>query len=219
MREVYHNLCRDMKRSISADRIALLEKEATELADTFKQDRFKGYRLLKRQHRSRTKAVMPPEKDFTEHYRVQYQLGTEVPLEVAGCELPASPLDDILSQDDFDTGIRSLNANRQPGHDGCAPEYLKRGGPVLHQWLFVLMTRIWSFVCDLPLVDRIGCLIPIPKKTSSTSVDSTRPICLLTSIYKLYAIIVFQKVRDRVKEFISWTQTGFIRGRSCSNNL
>ena len=81
------------------------------------------------------------------------------------------------------------------------------------------MTRIWSFVCDLPLADRIGCLIPIPKKTSSTSVDTTRPICLLTSIYKLYAIIVFQKVRDRVKEFVSWTQAGFIRGRSCANNL
>ena len=219
MREVYRGLRRDTRHSISADRIALLEKEATELADAFKQDRFKGYRLLKRQHKTRTKAVMPPEKEFTEHYRAQYQLGPEVPLEVSGCVLTASPLDDVLSRDDFDSGIRSLNANRQPGHDGCAPEYLKCGGPLLHQWLFVLMTRVWQFVCDLPLVDRIGCLIPIPKKSSSTSVDTTRPICLLTSIYKLYAIIVFQKVRDRVKEFVSWTQAGFIRGRSCSNNL
>ena len=219
MRETYRSLRRDTRHSISSDRIALLETEAAELADTFKHDRFKGYRLLKRQHRARTKAVMPPEKEFTDHYRAQYQLGTEVPLEVSGCVLPASPLDDVLSRDDFDSGIRSLNANRQPGHDGCAPEYLKRGGPVLHQWMFVLMTRVWQFVCDLPLVDRIGRLIPIPKKSSSTSVDTTRPICLLTSTYKLYAIIVFQKVRDRVKEFVSWTQAGFIRGRSCSNNL
>ena len=30
---------------------------------------------------------------------------------------------------------------------------------------------------------------------------------------------MFQKVRDRVKEFVSWTQAGFIKGRSCSNNL
>ena len=36
-------------------------------------------------------------------------------------------------------------------------------------------------------------------------------ICLLTTIYKLYAILVFQKVRDRVKEFVSWTQAGFIK--------
>ena len=68
-------------------------------------------------------------------------------------------------------------------------------------------------------MDSLGCLIPIPKKTSATSVDTTRPICLLTTIYKLYAILVFQKVRDRVKEFVSWTQAGFIKGRSCSNNL
>ena len=219
MRDTYRSLRRDTKSSISVDRIATLEKEARELSDTFKEDRFKGYRLLKRQHRTRTKAVMPPEVDFTEHYRTHYQLGAEEPLEVAGCELPDSTSDDVLSRDDFDCGLRSLNANRQPGHDDCPPEYLKRGGPVLHQWLFLLMTRIWTFVCDLPLVDRIGCLMPIPKKTSSVSVDSTRPICLLTSIYKLYALIVFQKVRDRVKEFVSWTQAGFIRGRSCANNL
>ena len=83
----------------------------------------------------------------------------------------------------------------------------------------MLLVRIWTFVSDLPPIDRIGALKPIPKKTSSTSVDSTRPICLLTSIYKLYAIIVFQKVRDRVREYVTWTQAGFIRGRSCANNL
>ena len=219
MRDEYRSLRRNTKLSISADRIALLEKDAAELADAFKKDRFKGYRLLKQQHRVRTNAILPPEQEFTEHYRTQYQLGAEEPLVVDSCELLDSPSDDVLTRDDFVSGLRSLNANRQPGHDNCAPEYLKRGGPVLHQWLFVLMTRIWSFACDLPLVDRIGCLIPIPKKSSSTSVDTTRPICLLTSIYKLHAIIVFQKVRDRVKEFVSWTQAGFIRGRSCANNL
>jgi hypothetical protein len=42
---------------------------------------------------------------------------------------------------------------------------------------------------------------------------------LLTTFYKLYAILVFQKVRIRIKEFVSWTQAGFIQGRSCANNL
>ena len=181
MHDIYRSWLRDTKCSISADRIALLEKEALELADAFKQDRFKGYRVLKLQHRKRTKTVMPLVKDFTDHYRAHYQLGDELPLDVASYDLPACP------SDDFDAGLRSLNANRAPGHDNCAPEYIKRGGLILRQWLFVLMTRIWTFTCDLPLVDRIGCSIPIPKKTRSMSVDSTRPICLLTSIYKLYA--------------------------------
>ena len=76
-------------------------------------------------------------------------------------------------------------------------------------------------VCDAPLptMDSLGCLIPIPKKSSATSVDTMRPIYLLTTIYKLYAILAFQKVRDRVKEFVSWTQAGFIKVQSCSNNL
>ena len=112
MSDTYRSLHRDTTRCISADRIAMLEKEAKDLADAFKEDRFKGHRLLKRQHRSRTKAVLPPEADFTEHYRTHYQLGVE----------------------------------------------------------------------DLPLADRIGCLMPIPKKNSSVTVESTRPICLLISI-------------------------------------
>ena len=162
---------------------------------------------------------MPPESDFTAHYSNQYKPGTEQPLVVDSCDLPASEDDDNLSRENFDSGINSLNENRSPGVDDCAPEYIKRGGPKLLQWLFVLMTRLLTFVTSLPDVDRLGRLTLIPKKSSATSVDATRPICLLTTIYKLYAILVFQKVRDRVKEFVSWTQAGFIKGRSCANNL
>lgn len=219
MRDEYRSMCRETKQAIRNDRNSTLEKEAMELADAFAQNRFNGYRLLKRQHRTRTKAILPPETEFTKHYRAHYQAGSEEPLEVASCDLPPLPADDILTCEDFNTGVQTLNSNRQPGHDYCEPEYVKLGGPRLLHWTYTLMLRIWTFVCVLPAVDRIGCLIPIPKKSSSTSVDASRPICLLTTLYKLYAILVFQKVRERVREFVSWTQAGFIRGRSCSNNL
>ena len=91
----------------------------------------------------------------------------------------------------LDAEVRRLNINRQPGHDGCAPEFVKHGGPIFLKWLFVLMARIWSSGCDLPTVDRIGSLLPIPKKAGGTLVSSFRPICLLTTVYKLYAILVF----------------------------
>ena len=32
-------------------------------------------------------------------------------------------------------------------------------------------------------------------------------------------MLVFWKVHDRVKAFVSWSRAGFIRGRSCGNNL
>ena len=219
MRDTFRNLCGDLKRAISRDRTIALEKEAVELSEAFNVNRFKGYKLLKQQHRTRSNAIMPPETEFTEHYRNHYQAGQEEPLTVFGCELPPLETDDTLSREDFDEGVRCLNENRAPGHDSCAPEYLKRGGPLLLDWIFVLMTRIWTFASNIPVIDRIGSIMPIPKKASSTSVDATRPICLLTSIYKLYAVLVFQKVRDRVKEYVTWTQAGFIRGRSCANNL
>ena len=219
LRSVYRSMCRETKHSIKADRNALLEQEASDLSQAFSEDTFKGYSLLKRQHRTRTTAILPPESDFTNHYRLHYELGDEVPLELHTCELSPCTDDDTLTRDNFDDGVRSLNSNRSSGHDNVAPEYIKHGGSVLLQWTFVLMTRIWSFVCDLPPIDRIGTLLPIPKKAGGGTVSSFRPICLLTSLYKLYAVIVFHKVRDRVKDFVSWTQAGFIRGRSCGNNL
>ena len=155
---------------------------------------------------------MPPEADFTSHYSIHYKTGTEEPLLVHSCNLPPSEDDDTLSRQNFDEGIKALNENRSPGTDGCAPEYIKRGGPTLLQWLFVLMTRLWSFEIPLPQIDRLGRLVPIPKKSAATSVDAT-------TFYKIYAILVFRKVRSRVKEFVSWTQAGFIKGRSCANNL
>ena len=218
-RNAHRTLCKEVKKSIADDRNRRLESEAAELSDAFSVSPFKGYSLLKQQHRKPTSAIMPPESDFTEHYRSHYQLGLEQPLHIASCDLPASGEDDTLSRESFDVGVKSLNENRSPGVDDCAPEYIKRGGPKLLQWLFILMTRLWLFETTLPSIDSLGRLIPIPKKASATSVDTTRPICLLTTIYKLYAILVFQKVRDRVKEFVSWTQAGFIKGRSCANNL
>ena len=218
-REQYRSICRETKNAIKVDRNAKLEREATELADAFRQDTFKGYSMLKRQHKTRSKAVLPPEADFTSHYRSHYELGPETPVEVHGCELPISDSDETLTRDDFDAGVRSLNSNRAAGQDNMAPEFVKHGGAVLLQWIFVLMSRLWPFSCELPLIDRLGCLLPIPKKAGGTIVSCFRPICLLTSLYKLYAIIVFQKVRNRVKDFVTCTQAGFIRGRSCGNNL
>ena len=111
---------------------------------------------------------MPPEADFTTHYCSHYQLGPEEHLEVSGCDLPPSDSDDILTRDEFDAGVRRLNSNRQPGQDDCAPEYVKYGGPVLLQWIFTLMLRIWTFACELPEIDRIGCLLPVLKKAGGT---------------------------------------------------
>ena len=218
-RKAHRKLCQDCKKAIASDRNRVLETEAAELAEAFSQDRFKGYKLLKQQHSKSTNAIMPPEAEFTHHYQTHYQPGPEMPLNVSGCELGPSLEDDTLSFADFESGIKTLNENRSPGIDECAPEYIKRGGPKLWQWLYVLMTRLWALTDQLPSTDCVGRLIPIPKKTNATSVDKTRPICLLTTFYNIYAILVFQKVRTRIKEFVSWTQAGFIQGRSCANNL
>ena len=137
----YRSLCRETKRAIKNDRNALLEREASGLSGAFSENTFRGCSLLEQQHRTRTDAVLPPESDFTDHYR-SHGPGGGVPLELHSCELPPCADDDTLTCTDFDAGVRSLNSNRSAGQDNVVPEYIKHGGPVLLQWTFVFMTRI-----------------------------------------------------------------------------
>ena len=104
-----------MKEAVAFDRNQKLEREASELTEAFSASPFKGYSLLKKQHRAPAKAIMPPESDFTAHYSNQYKPGTEQPLVVDSCDLPASEDDYNLSRENFDSGVNSLNENRSPG--------------------------------------------------------------------------------------------------------
>ena len=103
-RDAHRTLCKDVKRAVAADR-----------------------------NRKPTTAIMPPEAEFINHYRAHYQPGPEQPLQIAGCELPTSVSDDLLTQADFESGVKSLNENRELGLDECAPEYIKHGGALLWQ--------------------------------------------------------------------------------------
>ena len=79
-RKMHRALCKEVKKSIADDRNRRLESEAVQLSDAFSMSPFKGYSLLKQQHRKPTSAILPPESDFTEHYRSHYQSVPEQPL-------------------------------------------------------------------------------------------------------------------------------------------
>ena len=61
-----------------------------------------------------------------------------------------------------------MNSGRAAGSDHVAPELIKQAGSTLLNLLFVLMQRIWTFSSELPLIDRLGSLLPIPKKAGGT---------------------------------------------------
>jgi len=104
----------------------------------------------------------------------------------------------LITRSLADANVRSLKSSRSAGLNNISPEFKKCCRPV--QWIFVLIQRIWKFSCDLSTTGRLTSSHPKESRWDK----SFRPICLLTSIYKLYAILVFQKER-RVKDFVSWT--------------
>ena len=88
IRSKYPILCNKVNKYIARDRNFELESEAAQLSDAFSVSPFKGYSLLKQQHRQPTCATMPPESDFTDHYHSHYQPGPETPLDIVSCDPP-----------------------------------------------------------------------------------------------------------------------------------
>ena len=79
-KEQYRTICHVIKRDIRADRNAKRERQTSELTDAIRQNVFNGFALLTRQNRSRSKPVLPPTADFTNHYQSHYDLDPETPI-------------------------------------------------------------------------------------------------------------------------------------------
>ena len=68
LRDKYRSLCKETKKAIQVDCNKKLELEAMELTEAFRQDTFKGYSIFKQQFCTRSKNVLLPESEFTDHY-------------------------------------------------------------------------------------------------------------------------------------------------------
>lgn len=62
-------------------------------------------------------------------------------------------------------------------------------------------------------------MVLIPKKADATEVHAFRPICLQNCCIKTVTKILTTKLQSQIKQLVDIDQTGFIRGRSITENF
>lgn len=112
-----------------------------------------------------------------------------------------------------------MSKNKCPGSDGLTAEFYLNfweilQEPLLNSFLFSLERGVLSGE------QRTGVISLIPKKgVDRQLISNWRPITLLNTDFKIFSKALAKRIQSCIKEVVAEEQTGFIRGRSISDNL
>ena len=136
-------------------------------------------------------------------------------------ELPfqnVQPYIDEPTLQEVENEIARLNNFKSPGIDNLPGELFKYGGNALCMEIHELIVRIWNGE-ELPEEWRTSILCPIYKKGDKLECSNHRGIALLNVAYKIFANILYQRLRPYMESIVSEYQCGFRVGRSTTDQL
>jgi hypothetical protein len=114
--------------------------------------------------------------------------------------------------------INKLKNAKVGGTDNIVPKLIKYGGKVLKQRIYGLITMIWEEE-QLPSQWNEGIICPVYKKGNRLDCKNYRPIILLNVAYKIFAIILNQRLADIVELKLGDYQSGFRPNSSTIDNI
>jgi hypothetical protein len=116
------------------------------------------------------------------------------------------------------TIINKMKTNEAAGSDNITGELIKHGGRTLKQKIYKLICNIWSTE-TLPTQWNDGIICPIYKKGDRLDCNNYRPIMLLNTTYKIYAILINKRLSEIIENKLGDFQMGFRPNRSTINNI
>ena len=114
--------------------------------------------------------------------------------------------------------INKLKSNKAGGTDNILPELIKQGGRTLKQRIYQLILMIWEKE-QLPNQWKKGIFCLLYKKGDRLDCMNYRPITVLNVVYKIFAIILNQKLVDTIETELGDFQSGFRPNRSTVDNI
>ena len=123
-----------------------------------------------------------------------------------------------LSENECYKAILSMANNKTPGCDGLSPEFYKYFWPDIKTLLIDSLNEGY-YRGELSESQKQSILTLIFKKGDRKLLDNWRPISLLNTDYKIIARVLSQRLQKVIHKIISLDQTGYIKGRSASDNL
>jgi L-rhamnose mutarotase len=114
--------------------------------------------------------------------------------------------------------ISKLKRKKAPGTDNIPAEVVKHGGYILKHRMYNLILLIWTKE-QLHMEWLQGIICPIYKKGERTICSNYRLITILNIAYKIFTIILNNRLSKIVESKLSDIPSGFRPNRSTLNNI
>lgn len=113
---------------------------------------------------------------------------------------------------------RSFKDHKSAGEDDIPSELIKYGGDALFLHLRCLFSRLWTEEV-LPLAWSQSIIVPIFKKGQRTDCSNHRGISLISTVSKLFTIILLRRLSQTRELTAREEQAGFRPGRGCVDQI
>ena len=123
---------------------------------------------------------------------------------------------DTITQEELDTVLKLLKNGKSPGEDNINSELYKYAPKEFKQRLLKFLNEIY-YQQHIPNEWRNAIVIPIYKKGDRKDPRNYRGISILNTCYKIYSKIINIKLQIYSENFMTETQNGFRKGRSCTD--
>jgi len=114
--------------------------------------------------------------------------------------------------------VQQMNRNSAPGPDGFGPGFYSAAWDTVVDKVMSFIEAFAAGTVDLERVNR-AFVVLLPKKQGATAPGDHRPICLQNCSMKIIAKILTSRLQEEIPKLIDLDQTGFIKGRSISENF
>jgi hypothetical protein len=124
----------------------------------------------------------------------------------------------LLSYNEICSIINKLKLKKAAGSENIPPELPKHGGRTPKQKLYKLVLMIWNNE-QLQHKWNEGIVCPLHKKGDGLVCNNYRPITLLHTAYKIFAVLLNKRIIDNTEYKLDDTQMGFRSNRSTIDNI
>ena len=114
---------------------------------------------------------------------------------------------------ELDYALNKLKSNKAPGPDAITSEMLKCGGEKLRNSLLKIANLVIAGHAKVPNQFNTSEIIVLFKKGDILSCSNYRPICLLSHVYKLFMIIIYNRISPELNRAIPANQAAYQKGR------
>ena len=114
--------------------------------------------------------------------------------------------------------ISSIKNNKAPGIDEIPGELLKANEPTALNRLVNFYSNLWDGE-KIPNEWKMGVIIKIPKKGNLNECGNWRGITILSIPYKIYCIIILNRITKTIDNKLRENQCGFRVNRSCIDHI